>query len=323
MAAIVVFIEVRRGAATAPSRFAVAEARRVATELGATVYALVTTVDASEEAVAGHGRTLGEAGADRILCCADAALDGPLLDATVGPLLAAVGARLRPVLTLFPAGTVAAALAPPFAVRLGALYQARAALTIDRAAGHPRVLVQRLRPDGALRTVSVGETGHPVVATLSAGETTAAHGEPSLEVETLAPSALGPAVARELGADPDEGEQAELASAVLALGPGLDPAEREAQRAALPGGVAFVDDGAAAAMEAACPARLLVVSRGPTPAAVRGAISPGTFVAVAGAKAAEKDLTRIDLVWRPAARRRLGTLAAALRPEEGAPEEPE
>ena len=41
MANIVVFVEVRRGAPTAASRFAVAEARRVATELGATVYGLL------------------------------------------------------------------------------------------------------------------------------------------------------------------------------------------------------------------------------------------------------------------------------------------
>jgi electron transfer flavoprotein alpha subunit len=325
VASIVVFVEVRKGAVTGPSRYAVAEARRVATELGATVYALVATGASSESAVDGLARVLGEVGADRILCCADASLAGPLLDVTVGPVLAAVAERLRPVLTLFSAGTVGAALGPPLALRLRGVYQARATLAIVRESGRSRLVVRRLRAaDGAIRAVGVAQSDRPVIATLPAGEATKTHGQPTPEVEALAPvtRASGTAV-RVLAADPDDSENVELASSLLALAPGLDPAEREALVAALPADSALVGEGLpAAGLAAACPVRLLVVGRGAVPAAVRAVVAPETCVAVAGAKAAEKDLPRIDVLWRPVGRHRLVALASALRGD-GASEEGE
>jgi electron transfer flavoprotein alpha subunit len=320
VASIVVFVEVRRGAATSASRYAVAEARRVATALGATVYALVATGASSE--VDDLARALGEAGADRVLCCADAALGGPMLDATVGPLLSAVGQRLRPVLTLFPAGTVGAALGPPLALRLRGVFQGRAALAIVGEAEKSRLVVRRLRADGAIRAVAVGAPEKPVVATLPAGDDPGRRGQPTPEVEALAPVPAGPPAIRALAVEPDDGEAVELAPVLVALGPGLDAAERDALRAALPAGSALVgEELPEAGLAAACPARLLVVGRGAAPAAVRAVVSPDTRVAVAGAKAAEKDLPRIDLVWRPAARQRLVALAAALRGERASEED--
>ena len=118
MANLLVFVEVRRGEATGPSVYAVGEARRVARELGATVYAVLPIGPAGESAIDGYAHRLGEAGADRILCCADPALEGALLDGVAGPLLAALVERLRPVLTIFPAGAVGPALGPPLAVAL-------------------------------------------------------------------------------------------------------------------------------------------------------------------------------------------------------------
>jgi electron transfer flavoprotein alpha subunit len=326
VASIVVFIEVRAGAATTASRYAVAEGRRVASALGATVYALVATGPSSEEVVEGLGRALGEAGADRVLCCADPTLAGPLLDVTAGPLLAAVAERLRPVLTLFPAGTVGAALAPPLAMRLRALYQARAALALVSEQGKSRLVVRRLRADGAVRSVGVGTPERPVVATLPAGETPGPRGQPTAEVEALTPVA-GAALVREVAAEPDPGERVELAAALIALAPGLDPAEQQALQAAVPANGAVVDIGAGedrepAGLDTAAPARLLVVGRAAVSAAVRGAVAAETRVAIAGAKAAEKDLPRIDLVWRPAGRQRLAAVAAALRGEGSAEEDP-
>jgi hypothetical protein len=178
--------------------------------------------------------------------------------------------------------------------------------------------VRRLRAaDGAVRAVGVAQSDRPIVATLPAGETTRSYGQPTAEVEALAPisgAAPSRAAIRVLAADPDDHENVELASSLLALAPGLEPAEREALVAALPADSALVgDDLPAAGLAAACPMRLLVVGRGAVPAAVRAVVAPDTRVAVAGAKAAEKDLPRIDVVWRPAVRHRLGELAGALR----------
>jgi electron transfer flavoprotein alpha subunit len=319
VANIVVFVEVRRGAPTAPSRFAVAEARRVASELGATVYGLLALGPIGEESIAALARAVGEAGADRILCCADASLEGALLDATVGPLLAVIAERLRPVLTLFPAGAVGPALGPPLAVRSGALYHPRASLELRRHESGPRLAIRRFRPDGALRTLDLTEPSRPVVVTVAAGPDPGRLGQPTSEVEMLAyvpPRFYGqsaPAV-REVSSEPDEDEPLELASSLVVVG---DAKAGELLGAAVPAGTPVVGPGQekSAALELACPSRLLVVGKAAAPPLIRRAIAPDTRVAVAGAKAAEKDLGRLDVVWRPAAKQGFASLAAALQPD--------
>jgi electron transfer flavoprotein alpha subunit len=319
VANLVVFVEVRRGAATAASRHAVGEARRIAGELGATVYALVATGPSSVETLDAQARTLGEAGADRVLCCADPLLEGPLLDGTAGPLLAQVSERLRPVLTLFPAGTVGAALGAPLSLRVRGQFLPRASLAVIREQGSARLVARRLRAgDGALRTVPVGHPAPPVVATLPSGEPPPPRGQPTPEVESLPPVPPGAAAGRvrELERVSDEGEVVELAPALLAVSAGLDAAARRALEAAAPQGVAFIDEAAGQpGLPSAFPARLLLVGRGPAPQAVRGTLGPQTRVGVAGPKAAEKDLPRLDLVWRPAAREGLASVAEALAAE--------
>jgi electron transfer flavoprotein alpha subunit len=305
VANIVVFVEVRRGEPTTAARTAVAEARRVATDLGATVYALVATGPTSEEAITGFGRVLGEAGADRILCCADKALAGALIDATVGPLLARVGERLRPVLTLFPAGAVGPALGPPLALRLGALFHPRVELLVVRDQGGDRLALRRFRAgDGGVRTVEVGTLGLPVVATLPAGDDPGKRGEATGEVEVLPHRPLSHNVIREIADEEDPGEPLELAASLVAVEPG--PAADALEKAGV--GVAR---GGESALDVACPTRLLVIGDGPAASAIRRSVAPATRVGVAGPKAAEKDIPRVDLAWRTSAGEAAGALAAA------------
>jgi electron transfer flavoprotein alpha subunit len=122
MASIVAYTEIRDAAITASSRCALAEVRRVADDLGATVYALLALAPTTPDGLAALAGGVGTAGADRILCCADEALQGPPLDATHGPLLAAVAERLRPTLVLFPEGEAGAELARPLADRMKAFF---------------------------------------------------------------------------------------------------------------------------------------------------------------------------------------------------------
>jgi hypothetical protein len=291
----------------------------VATELGATVYGLLALGPVGEEAIAALGRAVGEAGADRILCCADAALEGALLDATVGPLLAVIAERLRPVVTLFPAGAIGPALGPPLSVRAGAVYHPRASLELLRDQSGVRLGLRRFRAsDGAVRAISLGEHSRPVVATLPAGSDPGPLGLPASEVEMLAyvPPRLydspSPGL-RELASEPDDDEALELASSFVVVGQEVKAAELTALRAAVPPGTPVIGEGQRPpALELAAPARLLVVGKAATPPFVRRTIAPGTCVAVAGAKAAEKDLGRLDVVWRPAAKVGFSSLAAAL-----------
>jgi electron transfer flavoprotein alpha subunit len=318
LANIIVFVEIRRDEATQASRFAVAEARRVASELGATVYAVIATGTATEAAIEAYGRALGEAGADRVLCCSDAALGGPLLDRAVGPFLAGLAQRLRPVLTLFPAGAVGPALGAPLAIRVGGLYHARASLEVVRDGASARLALRRFRGDGAIRTLDVGAAhGRPVVATLPAGPDPGPRGAPAAEVEMLPYVAGGGPALRELSSEPDDGEATELAPAVLAVSAEVKPSELEALRAAAPAGTVVVREGERPpGLDVACPARMLVAGKAATAPIVRRTLAPGTRVAVAGGKTAEKDLGRIDVVWRPA-KEGLSSLVAAL--EEKAP----
>ena len=130
MASIIAYTEIEHAAITAPSRFALAEARRIADDLGATVYALLALGPTAPDELAALAGEVGTAGADRVLCCADEAVHGPSLDATHGPLLAAVAERLRPTLVLFPEGESGPKLGQPLAERMGATFMPSATLEI-------------------------------------------------------------------------------------------------------------------------------------------------------------------------------------------------
>ena len=188
MASIVAYTEIRQASITAPSRFVLAEARRIADDLGATVYALLALGPTTPEGLAALAGKVGTAGADRILCCTDEALAGPSSDATHGRLLVAVAERLRPALVLFPEGEAGPALGRPLAERMGAAFLPCSALEVQAAIGlEPAQVLVRCPDDDHLlpRAVSLREIGRPVVATLLNGTAPPALGEPASEMEML------------------------------------------------------------------------------------------------------------------------------------------
>ena len=264
MASIVAYIELREGVVTRPSRYAVAEARRVADAAGATVYALLTIGPLGQVEIDKLASEVSAAGADRILCSSADALAGPPLDATHGPLLAQVAEHLRPVLLLFPAGGVGAELGPPLAVRIGAAYLANASIELVAEERAPdlasqRVVLTRWRAarDGQ-RQVDVGDLERPVVASLACGIATAALGEPYAEVEMLPypeSSHAGPSL---LAAKIDGTAGPELCSALVWSLSRLDGDSRTA----LPAGAAFVvaSEASAPALATASPMELFLLS---------------------------------------------------------------
>ena len=191
MASIVAYIELRQGAITAPSRFALAEARRVADAAGATVFALLTVGVLEQSEMDRLASQASAAGADRVLCASAEALLGPPLDPTHGGVLAQVAAHLRPLLVLFPAGGSAAQLGPSLAIRMGAAFMNSASIELrreDRTPDPPswRVLLSRWRAErDGHRTIDVGDLERPVVAGLAAGPCPAATGAPYAEVEMI------------------------------------------------------------------------------------------------------------------------------------------
>jgi electron transfer flavoprotein alpha subunit len=200
MASLVAYTEIRDAAVTASSRFALAEARRVADDLGATVYALLALGPTTPDGLAALAGAVGTAGADRILCCADEALQGPPLEATHGPLLAAVAERLRPTLVLFPEGEAGAELARPLADRMDAAFVPCSSLDVLAANElEPAQVVVRCQQGdhGEERVVRLREIERPIVATLRAGNTPPALGEPASEMEMLNYPVPTPTPARE------------------------------------------------------------------------------------------------------------------------------
>jgi hypothetical protein len=285
MAALLAYIELRAGVVTRPSRFAIAEARRVADAAGATIYALLAVGDLPQVQIDRLASEVSAAGADRILCSASEAFAGPPLDATHGPLLAQVAERLQPVLFLFPAGGSGATLGPPLAVRIGAAYLANARIDVvseERSPASPsqRVILTRWRAarDG-LRQIDISDFERPVVASLPCGLPSADFGDPYAEVDMLPSPEPEPGGPRLVAAEDDEAAGPETCSALLWSAAPLDADTRAALPAPLPTGVAVIDDADAPGIEAASPMEMFVLSTGVPPSVPPPApLAPGAVL---------------------------------------------
>ncbi len=269
MASIVAYIEVREGAMTSPSRFVVAEARRIADAAGATVYALLTLGPCSHVEIDRLAAQVSSAGADRILCSSDEILAGVPLDVTHGMLLAELAERLRPLLFLFPAGGVGIELGPALAVRIGAAYFPSASVEVraeDRTpeAASQRIVLHRLRAarDGQ-RRIDIADLERPVVASLAAATVSRPLGEACVEVEMLQcpePKVARPRnLASEITADDND---VELCSTMVWSAEPVSTAVQSALRADLPPETVLVVDGEATpvSLHAASPSAIVIVA---------------------------------------------------------------
>lgn len=279
MASIVAYMEVRGGAITLPSRFVVAEARRIADAAGATVYAVLPLGPVPQAKIDELAAAVSAAGADRILCSSDERLAGPALDITHGALLTQIAERLHPRLFLFPAGGVGVELGPSLAVRIGATYVPRAAIDIreeERTPDPPsqRVLLQRWRAAGdAQRMVDVEDIERTVVATLAGRMTNPPYGEALSEIEMLPCPEPAHGRPRELASAPDlNADVALCCSMIFAPAPASPTLQAKLPAATV---VVVVDETSAAAVESACPDQLLTLSHASQPPAPGLWLAPG------------------------------------------------
>jgi hypothetical protein len=266
---LLVPIDLREAAPTAPSLFALSQSRRVARSAGATVYAIALAEgELPVETVA----RLGQAGADKVLVCEGAGLNAPPLDATHGAALLAAAERLSPLLVLFPAGGAGLSLGPSLAARLGAAFAGLADLEVADA--------QEPLPDGVgrvfVRFWAAGRTAYrrldpvdverPVVAILPAHGPAGPSGSAEIDVDVISCGPLSATGVETVAWEPDERAPLSLARTLLLVDPALGPAFVAGLRAGLPACVAIADAGQdLASVAAAAPELLICVGDVPAP----------------------------------------------------------
>jgi electron transfer flavoprotein alpha subunit len=268
MASIVAYIELRDGAITRSSLFAIGESRRIAQAAGATVYGFLALGPLSPVEIDRLAEQVSAAGADRILCSSDETLGGPALDVFHGAVLAQLADHLRPVLFIFPSGGVGAELGPPLAIRIGAAYVPAASLEIHpvdsgQASVSNRILLTRWRAGrDSLRRIDVGDFERPVVAVLAAGSGSECQGESYAEAETIPCPPPKHAALRVLRIEADPSAEIESCQTLLCVPATTSALERDDLRAALPPDACLRTEGDGD-LETAAPQHLLALSLDP------------------------------------------------------------
>lgn len=187
MANVLCVVELLHGRALPVSLEVLGQARRLSTELGATLYAVVALPRAPSWSDDDLVATLAAHGADKVVIATDETLGGgeELRWGTHGAALAAVCDLLSPSLLLFGATPTAREVAARAAARIGAAFLHEAfveakdgELSLFEGAGNDARTLQ-------------GELEFAVVATVPAGRYQPAAGDDEAEVEVVATSGRG------------------------------------------------------------------------------------------------------------------------------------
>jgi electron transfer flavoprotein alpha subunit len=313
---ILIYVDVRDGRPTAPTLFALSEARRIARLAGASVYAVAVTTPLGTDELNALAGPIGDAGADKFLLCESTNFAPPVGDFTHGPGLDAAVARVPPMLVLFPAGGAGSALGPPLAARLAGPFAPWCDfLTTDAETPTPdgagRVQLTYYRPDGRFRRrLDPLRIERPIVATLGAGRRPKASGSThDLEVEVVANvQAFNRPAPATTATEHRPQAHLQLASVLVLIGDGDDGlplVSPDALRAGAPPGVAVerAGDVPLSILGGCCPDIVLKV--GPSPA--RTARSPRTRVVLAAVAPSPTDpaVEDVDVLWQFASRSEL------------------
>jgi hypothetical protein len=187
MANVLVVIELAEGKALPVCLETLGQARRLSTELGATLYAVVPMAHAPSYGEDDLIAQLAQHGADKVVLVTDEALGGasdPMRWGTHGPAIAMVSDMLPPSLLLFGATPGGREMGPRAAARMGAAYLCEAWVEMRDA----RLQLWEGSGKDARAIASDGELEFPVVCTVPPGRYSAAHGDDEAEVEVVATS---------------------------------------------------------------------------------------------------------------------------------------
>ncbi|MDB4965063.1 MAG: hypothetical protein JWN44_752 [Myxococcales bacterium] len=198
MANVLCVIELLAGQALPVSLEVLGQARRVSTELGATLYAVVALPRAPSYSDDDLVATLAAHGADKVVIATDETIDGgeELRWGTHGAALAAVCDLLSPSLLLFGGTPTAREVAARAAARIGAAFLHEAFFEAENGE------LSLFEGTGSDAVGLDGELEFAVVATVPAGRYRTAEGDDEAEVEVVATSGRS-ADFEELACEPD------------------------------------------------------------------------------------------------------------------------
>lgn len=178
MASILVYIDRDEDRPADGALRVLGEARRLASEAGATLYAAALLP--SRDSTAAWIETLGRAGADRVVLVDVPAVDGPPIWSSHGRALGAVTRQLRPLLAVFADGPTARELAPRLAAHVGAAFVPDA--TFERSGKGEVVVARRILAINSRRKVVTDDLGQTVIATLAPWPYAVATGDDDADV---------------------------------------------------------------------------------------------------------------------------------------------
>jgi electron transfer flavoprotein alpha subunit len=243
VACVLVHIEADGDRPTPQALAALGEGRRIASALGATLYAAAIIPPAAPEPKErerkkrggtgnpqrrpttrpGHGReelarALGQGGADKVVLVTADGARGPVLWANTGAALSGACEQLRPALVLFAATAGSSDIAPRLAARLGAAFVADAVLETG-----PRgeIVFSRSVYGGSFqRRLALDDLERAAVVTLPPGRTPARGGDEA-EVMVIDATASRDKRVVHLGDSLSEGAELEAARVVVTAGAGV------------------------------------------------------------------------------------------------------
>lgn len=257
MACVLVHIEAEGDRPTPAALSALGEGRRIASTLGATLYAAAlvsnsqregrekdkerpserrarrgttVTADAAAKVVPpdrarAHRRealtkALGQAGADKVVVLSSDGAVAPAVWSTTGPALAAACDHLRPALVLFPATAGGTDIAPRLAARMGAAFVSEA--VVETGSRGEIVFARTVYGGGFHRRVALDDLDRPAVVTVPTGRGPA-RGSDDAELLVLDVGAMRDRRVAHVGDTRDDGAALAQARVVVTGGAGVSP----------------------------------------------------------------------------------------------------
>ncbi len=171
VANVLVFMDQQAGLLSEQSKRVLGEGRRIASHLGATLYAVASDTASSDEAWMSDA---GLGGADKLVLLSNVGEGDYVSTLRMGAALAELCTTLKPNLVLMAESADARMVGGALAARMGALFIADATSGMDREGDLS--FCQRHGDRLRQRTIAASEVAIPVVATISVAALATAHG---------------------------------------------------------------------------------------------------------------------------------------------------
>lgn len=224
MASILVYIHTEGDRPTTAALETLGEGRRIASALGATVYAMVQLSEADDGTLSGPAHTeivttLGRYGADKAVIAPGNGARGPALWASHGTALHTAFDYLQPMLVLFAADAAGRDMAPRLAARTGAVFCAEP--SVERGPRGEIVFSRTVYGAAFRRRLAADDLDRAVVATLTPGSYRPAEGTDDAEVLFLEVPSEHTSTVEYLDSVADPGAALDTARVVVTAGGGV------------------------------------------------------------------------------------------------------